>query len=378
MEEEVEGRPPEAGLAAAFASETEAIARFWPEELARADPLADPIDPHHARELADAVAAAFDDDLAPLATLGGLDDPRGNPGDLIQRLDTLLRALDAMRLVAARRGRIRIVVNPDELVSAFMSLGRQLAIQAAATLAARTAAAEERAASGTASMAVTMHELRRPLTVLSSYSQLLAAGTLGELSEQGTMAAAAMLSATETMLRLVEALGALARLEDPEETPTTRDLSVAEIIAAALRDTVTEAQLKNVEVAVDVEDGLRVRGDRERLTLAVTNLLSNAVKHAPRDTAVDARAWRDDTGNAHIIVRDRGPGFPPETAERLFEKYYRDDDERAHGIPGTGLGLFIVTTVMERHNGRAEARNAEGGGAEFELTLPAAGRPRNQ
>jgi signal transduction histidine kinase len=73
-----------------------------------------------------------------------------------------------------------------------------------------------------------------------------------------------------------------------------------------------------------------------------------------------------------ITVRDHGPGFPVADADRLFDKYFRSVAERDRGIAGTGLGLFIVRTIADRHRGEVMARLPEDGGAEFELALPLA------
>src|SRR5207245_6754721 len=98
-------------------------------------------------------------------------------------------------------------------------------------------------------------------------------------------------------------------------------------------------------------------------------LLSNAIKHSPTHAVISIRAAQED-GELRLAVADRGPGFPPKEAEKLFEKYYRSAVERDSGIPGTGLGLFIVKTVGERHGGSVAARVGAEGGAEFEMTLP--------
>ena len=354
-------------LAEVFTAEVAAIARFLPGERARTEGDAAGHDP---LAVAGAVGAALADDLAPLADVLGLVDPEVDPWALTARLDDGLRTLDAVRRLTLRRLPVRAVATVEEVDQAFATVARQLAVQATATAAARTAAAVDRSVSGSSSMAVTMHELRRPLSVLTAYAQLLEGGALGELDQRGRDAARSMVAAGESMYRLVESLAAVARLEDPNEMVALRDVDVTDIVAAALRDAETEATLKSVSFDVEVAAGTRVRGDRERLALALTNLVSNAVKHSPADAAVLVRADVRD-GAVHIVVRDHGPGFPPGTAERLFEKYYRDEQEKERGIPGTGLGLFIVTTVAERHGGRVEARAADGGGAEFELTVPA-------
>jgi signal transduction histidine kinase len=85
---------------------------------------------------------------------------------------------------------------------------------------------------------------------------------------------------------------------------------------------------------------------------------------------VHVSAYADADGVVHFVVRDHGDGFPPEDAERLFEKYYRSVAERHRKVPGSGLGLYIVRTVAERHGGRVMARCVAGNGAEFEMILP--------
>jgi signal transduction histidine kinase len=82
------------------------------------------------------------------------------------------------------------------------------------------------------------------------------------------------------------------------------------------------------------------------------------------------RAWIDNAG-AHFLIRDQGPGFPSEDAPHLFEKYFRSTAERHRKIPGSGLGLYIVKTVAQRHGGDVVARSEAGQGAEFEVVIPA-------
>jgi signal transduction histidine kinase len=352
-------------VASAFTSAAHDLATAWPLVLAATDPAAPTMDPSAAQAFVDAVRAALEDDLAPLISACALDGSDGDPAAMVDRLDSTLRRLDALRIAA----RSLIEFDAKEFDDAMAVVSRQLAVQATATLAFWAAAADERARTGTEGLAVTVHELRRPMTVLSSYAQLLAAGTLGELSEQIAGPVNSMLAASEVMLRLVESLAAIGRLEDPTEPSHMADINVRETIERAVFEVSTEAGLRDIAIEVHAEPELRMRADRERLTLALTNLLSNAVKHSRDGQRVEVRALLEDD-SVVLRVRDRGPGFSEGTAERLFEKYYRGTDERSRGVPGTGLGLYIVQTVAERHGGRALARPAAGGGAEFELVLP--------
>jgi signal transduction histidine kinase len=282
----------------------------------------------------------------------------------LQNLDALSRAL---AYTDAEAPGTESVERDEELTR----LQRRLATATAALLAERAAELRAGLAAKSAALGVTVHELRRPLTILTSYAELLSDGTLGALTEAALTGVQGIASATDVLGRLIEALAEVARLEDPEDRPIREPLSVGELLDDAVGEIVGEAQLRGVGLEVTANPELPLQGDRRRLCLALTNLLSNAVKHAPTGSVVSLTGLAD--GDVvRLAVTDHGPGFPAQDAPRLFDKYYRSVVERESGIPGTGLGLFIVKTVAERHGGSVAARLPVGGGAQFEITLPLA------
>lgn len=113
-------------------------------------------------------------------------------------------------------------------------------------------------------------------------------------------------------------------------------------------------------------------GDEDRLRQVLQNLLSNALRHTPPDTPVSVTARALPDGTAQLAVTDQGPGMPPATAERIFERFYRGDESRNPTSGGTGLGLSIVRSIAEAHGGTATVRTAPGKGSTFTITLPAA------
>jgi two-component system, OmpR family, sensor kinase len=115
-----------------------------------------------------------------------------------------------------------------------------------------------------------------------------------------------------------------------------------------------------------------IRGDAARLEQALQNLAANAIRHTPPGGRVVLHASPADNG-VRIVVRDTGPGIPPEHLARVFDRFYKVDASRAGtAVPsGSGLGLSIVRAIVERHGGTVTASNAPEGGAEFELVLPA-------
>lgn len=352
------------------------LAQAWPAELMAEGRIAPTVPAAEAERFVEAVAAAASGRPEPLAALAGID-AAGRDG-LPGRLDVVLCALEALRrsVLALDRGSNGIASDASATAAAFAAVGRRLATRAVAAAIEPPAGAPAAEATpddpfATTPMGVTLHELRRPLTIVSSYGQLLAAGTLGELPDRAATAVTALCGATEAMLRLVQALSAVNRLEDPAELPAFRELEVAALVGAALDEVATDIQLGGVQPVLTLEDGLRVQGDEEWLVVALTNLVENAVKHSPQGDSVEIHARRD-VGTVRITVRDHGPGFPAADIDRLFDKYFRSAAERVRGIAGTGLGLFIVRTVTDRHRGEVIARLPKDGGAEFEMALPSA------
>lgn len=354
------------------------LARAWPAELTAEGRIAPTVPAAEAERFVEAVAAAATGRIEPLAAITGIDGSDGaERAGLPGRLDVVLSALEALRrsVLALDGGGNGVAPDVSATAAAFAAVVRRLAARAVtAGIETQTGAPAAVPATpvdpfGTTPIGVTLHELRRPLTIVSSYGQLLSAGTLGELPDRAATAVTALCGATEAMLRLVQALSAVNRLEDPAELPAFRELEVAALVGAALEEVATDIQLSAVQPVVELEDGLRVRGDDEWLVVALTNLIENAVKHSPQGGTVEIHARRD-VGTARITVRDHGPGFPAADIDRLFDKYFRSAAERERGIAGTGLGLFIVRTVADRHRGEVIARLPEGGGAEFELALP--------
>jgi two-component system OmpR family sensor kinase len=122
-----------------------------------------------------------------------------------------------------------------------------------------------------------------------------------------------------------------------------------------------------------------VIGDEGHLRQVVTNLVGNAVRHTPAGTPIEVAvgaAQQDGHERAVLEVRDHGPGLPPETAERVFERFYRVDSSRQRGAGGgSGLGLSIVSAVTTAHGGTVDVLPTADGGATFRVALPLAPVP---
>lgn len=212
------------------------------------------------------------------------------------------------------------------------------------------------------------HELRTPLTSIRGWAQL----HLHQLAQEPELVERAMQRIEEEAARIhttVEELLLLAKM-DQGLPPADLPVDLGRLATDVVHDARTLAPDR--PVTVDVHGEVCVRGDEERLLQVLRNLLDNARRHTPAGTAVavTVRSLPDD--QVELTVTDHGPGMRPETARRIFERFYRGDSSRTPGTGGTGLGLAIVKSVTEAHGGTVAVTTAEGEGSAFTVTLPAA------
>jgi signal transduction histidine kinase len=207
------------------------------------------------------------------------------------------------------------------------------------------------------------HELRSPLTALRLQLQLLDRAP----DEAARRAARDSLgAAVERTIHLVEQLLTLAR-SDPGETASEFELlDLAAVAAQALTDMNALAMARNIELSLERQGDVPVRGDREALHTLVRNLLDNAVRYTPPGGFVRVRCHT--VGAAALLeVIDTGPGIAPADRARVFDRFYR----RANANEtGTGLGLAIVKAIAERHGARVILDDAPPGGLHVTVSFP--------
>lgn len=200
------------------------------------------------------------------------------------------------------------------------------------------------------------HELRTPLTSVRAnidtlkrhpdMAQETRDRVVGDLDSE----ARELTALTEELLDLVA---------DRRDAEPAREVELAGLVERA----VERSRRRNTHTITLDAAPCRVLVRPALVLRAVGNLLENAAKFAPTDTTIEVRV-RDGV----ITVRDHGPGIPPDDLPHVFDRFYRADDARS--LPGSGLGLAIVAQVAAECGGRAEAANAEGGGARMTMTIP--------
>jgi two-component system, OmpR family, phosphate regulon sensor histidine kinase PhoR len=206
------------------------------------------------------------------------------------------------------------------------------------------------------------HELRTPITSL----RLAAESLGGELTEAArTRFSARALKEADHLAAIVDNLRQLAEIEAGKRALRRTRFDLAELVTEVGRRIGVDRVVK-----VEVEEGLLLHADREKLAQALANLLDNAAKFSPAEMPIEIRAALIETEYV-VSVRDHGPGISPEHWDRIFERFYKVDPARSRDMPGSGLGLAITKHLVILMGGRVWTEAAPEGGQVFALALPA-------
>lgn len=217
-------------------------------------------------------------------------------------------------------------------------------------------------------VATVSHDLRSPLTLIRGYSTMLE--MVGELNEQQTSYVRKIVTAVESMSRLVNNLLDLGRIE------AGVDLQLEMVVVHDVVERVTgslqlQATQKRVQLQVEIPSHTvpLIEADPALLQQALYNLVENAIKYTEANGKVTVSVRPREEGLV-FQVSDTGIGIAPVDQPRLFEKFYRGaqrDGKRQHG---SGLGLAIVKSIAERHGGRVWVESQLGKGSTFYLLIP--------
>jgi PAS domain S-box-containing protein len=215
------------------------------------------------------------------------------------------------------------------------------------------------------------HELRNPLSAIVSTTSLFD-DELDELSGEERRHYLHVISRNAQRLSvLIDDLLDLAQLESGHLAVDFIDTDLCAIIDQAVQAYFAATADKQITVAVRLPEKLYLYADPSRLRQVADNLLSNAVKYTPAGGTITITAGTDDTGQRITwTVADTGIGIPPAEQQRLFRRFYRASTALDRGIPGTGLGLVITRTIIERHHGTIDLAKHAGPGTTFTIELP--------
>ena len=209
------------------------------------------------------------------------------------------------------------------------------------------------------------HEMRTPITALISASEGLVSDGVDGQPQARRLLAQEIQAAAERLDTIVQNLLAMTRVESGLIQPKLDWADVRDLVNASVGT--LKRELSGHRLTIDIAPSLPlVKVDFPLMEQVIQNLLRNATMHTPAGTAIEVKAFQDGS-DCVITVTDNGPGFPPESLKRAFEKFYRVPGSKTGGI---GLGLSIARGFVQAHKGTILLENAPGGGAKFTIRLP--------
>ena len=213
------------------------------------------------------------------------------------------------------------------------------------------------------------HELRTPLAVLRGETEVALDKT--RTVEEYQQSLLLIKEESERLSRIVEDLFILAR--QPVDAPAAlikEHVSLNEAVRDCARAAQVLAKRKGVKLNLQSHSpSLALHGDEELIKRMILNLLDNAVKYTPEGGEISVGLFRQN-GNAEIVVCDTGIGIPETDQRRVFDRFYRVDKARSRALGGAGLGLSIVSWIVEAHEGQIEIESTPGRGSTFKVQLP--------
>ena len=224
-------------------------------------------------------------------------------------------------------------------------------------------------------LATMSHELRTPLNAIGGYVQLMQLGIHGPVTDAQREALDRVMRSQLHLLRLINDVLNLARIEAGHVDYALEHLPVSEVVATVLPMVEPQVVAAGLTCEAAVDDGLVVHADGEKVQQILINLLGNALKFTPSGGRIRLHAERETDGDRVLLhVTDTGIGIPPEKLEGIFEPFIQVETGHARRREGTGLGLSISRDLARGMGGDLTATSVEGRGSTFTLALPVGGR----
>jgi PAS domain S-box-containing protein len=218
-------------------------------------------------------------------------------------------------------------------------------------------------------LATMSHELRTPLNAILGYAEMLELQVDGSITEAQRSHVGRIRAAGQLLLRLINDVLDLAKLEAGRLTFKTEDVPINDLILAL--QAFVEPQLNKRGVTYRAHpclQGLKARGDRDKIEQILLNLLSNAAKFTEQGRIdVSCHATRD---QIFVEVTDTGRGIPPEMLDSIFEPFVQGERDLTRTVPGTGLGLAISRQLARGMGADITVTSAVGVGSTFTVKLP--------
>ncbi len=214
------------------------------------------------------------------------------------------------------------------------------------------------------------HELRTPLTSIKGYAALLMSGKLGDIPDQVRDRLARINTHSDNLVKFINDLLDIARIESGKAEMNLTKTNLVQMIENVHDLLTPQLQTKNIQWKMDIDPHIvDIAADHNQLERVVINLVSNAIKFTPEGGTISMKALKFND-MIQIDVTDTGIGISEKDVKRLFDEFYRVDNQINQNLKGTGLGLSLAKKIVEAHNGKIKVTSQLNQGTTFSFTVP--------
>ena len=213
------------------------------------------------------------------------------------------------------------------------------------------------------------HELKTPVTSLKGFTNVLQRRLTKQDDLQGLYYLARMDAQLDKLTTLISDLLDISRMQSGKLLLRREPVDLDALIEETVEN--MQAATSTHQLLIEGKTGAQVLGDKDRLGQVYINLLTNAVKYSPRADKVIVRLFREEDPEQVVVsVQDFGIGIEETHHEKIFERFYQVTDPEEKTYPGLGIGLYISSEIVERHQGRMWVESRKGEGSTFFVALP--------
>lgn len=219
-------------------------------------------------------------------------------------------------------------------------------------------------------ISIASHQLRTPLSAIQWETELLITKYKKGLNEKQLEAVSTIGSSVFRMIKLVNDLLDVTRIEQKRLILRKIYLDIAKITEEVIGGVLPLARARNIELVMGTKKKMpQVMGDPEKIKMVIENLVNNAIKYTANKGKIDIKIT---TREKFLVfsVKDNGVGIPEEQHSRVFDKFFRSDNAVRYQTEGTGLGLYIAKNIIEQSGGRIWFNSVENLGSIFYFSLP--------
>ena len=219
-------------------------------------------------------------------------------------------------------------------------------------------------------VSIVSHQLRSPLSNMRWALEILMSGNMGKIEEKQLEYFSILRENSDRMRELVKDLLTVSRIETARLSFKKEMFSLEELVKELISSFEPFSKASNTEISFQAEKNLpMVLSDRSKIKLVIENLIDNAIRYTKGKGKIEIKLKKKD-GSVYFEIKDNGAGIPKEDQKYIFQKFFRSKSALRYQTEGSGLGLYIVKSILEKAKGKIGFRSREGKGSTFWFTLP--------